>query len=236
MSATFTTDAASGAAWLSHPQAAALMRFDRLPSLWLHASRRAALLPGMAGALADAAPEGSRAHARLHMQGSRALQDALGLGTLDDPREASLCLATLPEPAWVQLAQHGGATLAAPRLRRVIARAQLEALAGTLGPQALEFARGRAAGLHPGLKAATALPAQGLAATCLAWGRALLARALEAAPAAVARRGQLRLPQDAVDAAPLTLAELGPPQALALCLSLIEKTEPSWHSSFRAAR
>lgn len=226
----------AAAAWLTHPQAAALLRFDHLPSLWMHPSRRAALLPGMDGDLLEAPPGGSRAHARLHGHGSRALQDTLGLQPLDDPRDASLCLATLPEPAWARLAQYGGAVLAAPRLQRVIARAQLEALGQALGPQALAFARTRAAALHPGLKAATGLPAQGLAATCLAWGHALLARALEATPTAVARRGQLRLSQDAVDAAPLLLAELGPAQALALCLSLIEKTEPSWHSSFHAAR
>jgi type III secretion protein K len=227
---------AAHAAWLTHPQADSLLRFDWLPSLWLHPTRVAALLPASAGTLLQAAPNGSRAHARLHEHWSRGLLGTLGLGSLDDPHEASLCLAALPEPAWMRLAQYGGATLAAPRLRRVIAREQLAVLGEALGTQTLEFACGRAAHLHPGLDAANGLPSQDLAASCLAWGRALVARALEAAPRPVARRGQLRLSQDAVETAPLALAGIDAPQALVLCMSLIEEIEPSWHSSFRAAR
>lgn len=224
--------------WLQHPLAEALLRFDRLPSLWLHPSRLGSLFPAAARALLDAAAPGSAAWRRWHRHGSSALARELALAPVGGFGEAGLPLALLPTVHWDALLPLAGATLAGPQLRRVIAREPVQALRAQLG-SAFDFVRTpEAVALYPGRSGAAAPPLalERAAAECTQGGALLLARAFDAAAPAVAARGRLRLPQGAVEAAAQALSSLAPAQALQLSYSLVERIDPAWLSSFPAAR
>jgi len=221
---------------LRHPLAEALLRFDGLPSLLLHPSRLAALFPAATQALLGAAAPESVAWRRWHRHGSATLARYLVLPPVAGLGDAGLPLALWPAAAWEPLQLLAGATLAGPRLRRVITREQVETVRTQLGAAFDAVRTPEAAALHPGWPAAQRLAPERAGTECAYWGGLLLARAFDAAAPAVAARGRLRLPQDAVDGAAQALEGLPPVQALQLSYSLIERIDPVWLSSFPAAR
>ena len=228
-------DVFPSAAWHKSSLAEPLFRFSCLPSLALHPSRVAALVPPAAHALLAQLTPDMPSWGRMHRHWSAALVQSLGLAPVSDVKDPALALALLPPRVWNQVQSLGGAMLAGPRIRRTIARTQVQALQSQLGAPAFEFARGPAAALHAGWDAALALDFEQLAPVSLAWGEALQARALDAATPAVAQRGRLRLPSAAVDMAASSLfAQMAPSQALTLLCSLTERTDPAWLLSFRA--
>lgn len=222
--------------WLRHPQAAALLRFDQLPSVFLHPSRIDEHMPPAAHALLRATAEGTPAWFRLHRYWSQSLALSLDLAQIKDAEDPALCIAALPPSLWERLLRLAGATLAAPQLRRVIAGEHVRAIEKTLGGEALDYICRSANPAHPGLPQSLALAPATLAASCLQWGAALAARTLDACAPATAQRARLRLPQQAIDAIPEALSPISAAAALGLLLGLVERMDASWHSSFRAAR
>jgi type III secretion protein K len=223
------------ALWRDSSLAEPLFRFSCLPSLALHPSRVAGLIPASAQALLAHLTPDMPSWGRMHRHWSVALVQSLGLVPVNDVKDPALALALLPELIWNQVQCLGGAMLAGPRIRRTIARAQVHSLQAQLSVPVFEFARGPAATLHAGWDEALLLDFDQLVPLSLVWGEALQARALDAATPAVAQRGRLRLPLAAVDmAASPQFVQIAPPQALALLISLIERTDPAWLSSFRA--
>ncbi|MCF8161244.1 MAG: Yop proteins translocation protein K [Polaromonas sp.] len=222
-------------AWRDSALAEPLLRFACLPSVALHPSRVADLVPPTVHALLAQVTPDMPYWGRLHRHWSAALVQSLGLAPLSDVTDPALALALLPPPVWNQVQMLGAALLAGPRIRRTIARSQVQALQSQLGAPVLAFARGPATALHAGWDAALALDFDQLLPVSLAWGEALQARALEAATPAVAQRGRLRLPAAAIDmASSAQFSSIDPSQALALVRSLTEMTDPAWLSSFHA--
>lgn len=220
-------------AWRDSSLAEHLLRFACLPSVTLHPSRVADLVPPAAHALLEQLKPNNPSWGRMHRHWSAALVQSLGLVPLNDLKDPALALALVPESLWSRVQLLGAAVLAGPRIRRTIARSQVQALKAQLGEQALAFARGRSAALHAGWDEALALDFDHLVPVSLAWGQALQARALEAATPAVSQRGRLRLPVAAVDmAASAQFSSIDPSQALALLRSLTEMADPAWLSSF----
>ncbi|MGE0329470.1 MAG: SctK family type III secretion system sorting platform protein [Ramlibacter sp.] len=212
--------------WLRHPLAEALLRFNLLPSLLLHAGR------------GDAQSQaGLKALPALHRHQSAALLKQHGLEPvlgLDDP---ALPLAMLPGPHFDKLLLLLGAALNAPHIRRTIARDEVSLLRNVLGPQTMAMARSSAAAALAGLPVAPDWTAANAADLCTAWGAAVLAQAFDAAAPAVGRRARLRLDPEA-DAlrAPLSAAGLQPERALGIARDVLQTLEPAWLSSFPASR
>ena len=151
------------------------------------------------------------------------------LGLQDSPvRDCShpeLALALLPGDRLARCARLLGATLCAPRLRRVIAGEQVRRLLEGLGHNALDFARQSNTVLPAGVKAGDALDAQGVDSL----GRAVMLQALRGAGPELALRAELRLA-----AGPAETSPCSPAQALDLALGVLKISEPTWHSSFLA--
>ena len=214
---------------MAHPQRAALLRLLVQPAHWVHPLHQQRLLglpepPDWGGSAGDNASAAARSGAIWQRQAHAALLARLQLPLALDLQEQALALALLQAPQWQQLPLAAGAALAAPRLRRVIARDQVLALQGALGAAVLQRACQGAAEPHPqpgahsgpksklqselqsdpqrpysasALSALLALPLGALAPACRALGEALLARALAAVSPALARYLQLRLPPSA---------------------------------------
>ena len=221
--------------WHGQGLAEPLFRFACLPSLGLHPSRLAGMAPPAARQMLSAMTPDSPDWGRLHRHWSAALIESEGLAPLANLYEPALALALLPDAGWHTLQGLAGVMLAGPRIRRTIARAQVQALQAALGAPALAFAYGAATALHPGLEAALMLGIDEIGPSCTRWGAALQARALDAASPAVAARARLRLPESALsDAASPLFTALDAPAALRLALSLVQHTDPAWLSSFPA--
>lgn len=225
------------APWRGSDLSTHLLEFACLPSKTLHASRQQALLPAGGMALLSQLSPGTPAWRRLHRHWSAALTQTHRLPELTVQSDQSLALAMLPSPAWDTVQWLGGAVLAAPRIRRCIARGQVSILKDELGESVHSFAMGPSATLHRGWEDSLALSFDQIAPTCVRWGQALQARALQTASPAVAQRAFLRLPEAALaDAGSAQFSLLEPPQALQLLLSLIERTQAQWFSLFPASR
>lgn len=222
--------------WLGHPQAAALLRFDQLPSLFLHSSRIDEHVPTAARALLKATAEGTPAWLRLHRYCSQSLSQSLGLAQLEDAEDPTLCIAALSPPLWERLQRLAGAALAAPRLRLVIAGEQVRAIEKELGSESIDYICQTENHLHPGLPQSLTLTTATLAASCLQWGASLVAHAFDDGTPATAQRARLRLAQKTIDSIPDALKPISQSAALQLLLGLVAHIDPSWHSSFRAAR
>ena len=221
--------------WLGHDLAEPLFRFACLPSVGLHPSRLAGMAPPAARQMLEGLTPGTPAWGRLHRHWSAALVQSQRLAPLADVYEPTLALALLPDAGWHKLQQLGGVVLAGPRIRRTIARAQVQALHTELGAPELAFAHGAATGLHPGWDASLTWGLDDIVPACARWGAALQARAMDAASPAVAARGRLRLPEAALtDAAGPLFSALGAAAALQLALSLLQHTDPAWLSLFPA--
>ena len=221
--------------WLGHGLAEPLFRFACLPSVGLHPSRLAGMAPPAARQMLEGLTPGTPAWGQLHRHWSAALIESEGLAPLADVYEPALALALLPDVGWHMLQQLGGVVLAGPRIRRTIARVQVQALQAALGAPALAFAHGAATGLHPGWDASLTWALDDIGPACARWGAALQARAMDAASPAVAARARLRLPDSALsDAAGPLFAAVDAPVALRLALSLVQHTDPAWLSLFPA--
>jgi hypothetical protein len=214
----------SPAHWMRHPLAQALLRFNLLPSHFLHPARDDAV-PALA----------LKALPGLHRHRSAALLKKHGLDpvlSLDDP---ALPLAMLPEPHFGRLLLLLGAALNAPHVRRTIARHQIALLRQQIGSEGLAIARTPTAAALAGLPVAPDWEGARAAALCGAWGAAVLAHAFDAASPPVAQRALLRLAPEA-DAlrASLVAAGLQPLRALTVARELLQTLEPAWLSSFPA--
>lgn len=210
-----------------------LIRFNALPSLDLHASRLAELMPlGMPSEINSSL---WHRHCSAILLQSLDSQPVLAL---DDP---ALPLAMLPAPVFERLTLWSGVLLLAPWIQRTIARAHVLELNSQLGSQAVDFALNTAPGL---LKPSNPLQADFLFAVdqsrsqALQFGSALLSAAFATAPPGIAQRGLLRLPADVQDirakiATTATTAALkNDAQALLLARSMTHLLEPAWLSSF----
>jgi len=205
---------------------ARLLEFNFLPSRTLHPSRHAQYgAPGR--------PVPPRCEPAWHRHWSREILRRLGL--LDrpvlEPDRPELALALLPPQRLARVARYAGATLCAPRLRRIIAGAEVRALADALGSDVLDFARRTAASLHPGLPALDLPAGPGAVEAIDRLGRAALRAALHGGGPELALRAELKLPDEPAGQAPCDA-----PAALSLGLGLLQHLEPTWHSSFPAMR
>ena len=217
--------ASAPASWLAHPRAEALLRFDMLPSTWLHPSR--------AGGLVPAALEGLAA---LHRHLSAALRREFSLQAVTGFDDPTLPIALLPDDRLARLAFFAGIALLRTQVRQAIAREPVAHLREQLGAEALDFAHPS----HDGFELTfmeEVLQPEAARTQCERWGYAWLAQVFEAAESGVGRRALLRLPAD-TEAGRERLAEAGlaPAQALAMARGLMQQLEPTWLSSFPAAR
>ncbi|MGN6580383.1 MAG: SctK family type III secretion system sorting platform protein [Bordetella sp.] len=201
---------------------ARLVEFNLLPSRTLHPSRYAEY-----GAPAEPVP--AELAPAWHRHWSNAILRKLGLQSspVRDCSRPELALALLPGDRLARCARLLGATLCAPRLRRVIAGADVRRLLEGLGPDALDFARQSNAVLPAGMQSGDALDAQGVDSL----GHAVMLEALRGGGPELVLRAELRLA-----AGPAAKSPCSPAQALDLALSVLKISEPTWHSSFLATR
>lgn len=204
---------------------ARLLEFNFLPSRTLHPSRHAGF-----GAPARPVPEPCAA--AWHRHWSRDILRRLGLHDrpVRDAERPELALALLPPDRLARLARHTGASLCAPRLRRVIDGGEVRQLAAELGGDALAFAR-RAAPAASAAAPADALSAQDLPAAVDRLGRAALLAALHDGGPELVLRAELKLPDAPGDDPPCA-----PGDCLALALDVLKLIEPTWLSYFPATR
>lgn len=222
--------------WPQHPLGGALLRFDRLPSHWLHAEQLAALFPPLVQTALSAAVPESTAWQRWHRHSSQWLARTLDLAPVSGLDAVGLPLALLPRDRWNELQCWSGALLAIAPLRQLIERAAVQSVRAQLG-SAFDFVRSaEAMALYSGYPD---LPSPDLPRAldwCSNTGASLVLRALEATDPAVAARARLRLPPASTTRPTHALNELAPAKALQLAYSLVERIHPSWLSSFPATR
>ena len=205
---------------LNHPLARPYLVFCLLPSLGLHATQAAALVPEN---ILEHATDLPSLHSHWSAELSSTLEPVLGL---DDP---VLPLAMLPAERFDTLALYAGAVLAGQPIRRCIARTDVQAMRAELGDAILNFTRSRAASIHKGLDD-LAWRTESIGADTLALGQVMLAHVLLTATPAIRQRGLLRLPIAApshAQAFPLSQAE-----SLRISLALLQEVEPEWLSLF----
>lgn len=211
--------------WLQHPLAGALVRFNVLPSLFIH-PLRAAGWP-----VAQELPSAVHQHWSAALIKEEALEPVL---SLDEP---ALSLALLPQELFAPLMLLCGIRLNALHVRRAIARTEVELLRAQLGDEGLAAARTRSATSLAGMPCAPDWDAACARELCEAWGAGLLARAFDGASPALARRAALRLPETAAPVrARLAGAGLQPSDALALAHEHLNLMDPAWLSCFPANR
>ena len=214
--------------WLDHPFAPALLRFNLHVADLLHPQRHIEWEP-LPVQRAD-----PRAVAGLGRHASAFILRRLGLRpvrSLDDPT-LPLCMAG-PD-LFERLTRCCGLLVLGPAVRRVIVRAEVQALRAQLGEEGLHFCRVQVpstwagGGDSPALRAESRVQALGL-------GGALLERAFACASPPVAQRARLRLAPD-LDAWRGELPEsLGnPAAALAAARGVLQILDPTWLSSFPA--
>ncbi|MES2480736.1 MAG: SctK family type III secretion system sorting platform protein [Pseudomonadota bacterium] len=216
-------------AWMAHPLAGMLLRFNLEPAWLFHPSRQAEWQPEGAQALPAA---GSLAR---HVSG--ALLRRLGLARVERLDDPALPLFMAPAPLFERLTLCCGLVVLGPSLRRVIARAEVLALQAQLGEDGLRFARAAARLWDAAGPVSMEPAANGVYEQALRSGAALLWLAAASAAEPVAQRALLRLPVDAQDAVidlPHPLER--PANALALARSVLDELEPAWLSSFPAPR
>lgn len=199
---------------------ARLVEFNLLPSRTLHPTRHAEY-----GAPAQPVP--AALAPAWHRHWSQAILRKLSLqdSPVRDCSRPELALALLPSDRLTRCARLLGAMLCAPRLRRVIAGAEVRRLLEGLGADALDFARQSDAVPPAGVKADDALDAHGVDSL----GRAVMLEALRGGGPELVLRAELRLV-----AGPAEKSPCSPAQALDLALNVLKISEPTWHSSFLA--
>ena len=223
---------ASCAAWLDHPLAEPMLRFNLLPSLLLHPAQAERLLPESLRQLLDEDSEAIPT-AVLHRHWSAALRRELNLGPVDSLEEPTLPIALLDAEGFERLGLWCGIALLATSIRRTIAREDVAMLQAQLGRSGIRFARRDAVGMLPGGEAPVAQLQSDAAAQASLLGSGLLWSAFGNAGPAVAGRARLRLAPDAcnaVESLPGFLAD--GPTALTLATNILEFLDPPWLSSF----
>ena len=213
---------------LQHPLAKAFIAFEMLPSLNLHPSQAARLLPS------ERARSQGASLKHWHRHWSAALRKTGGLDpvtALDDP---ALPLAMLPAEGFHRLRVALGVVLEGTRLRHCIAREALAEVQAQLGKEALDFARHQALAFEVAPMVDATAPRQALGDSVLALGAGVLVRVFAEATPPVGLRGRLRLPTDAEDASQALL--LDPGGARQLSRSLLSILDPQWLSWFPAIR
>ncbi|WP_276807911.1 SctK family type III secretion system sorting platform protein [Castellaniella defragrans] len=205
---------------------ARLLEFNLLPSLTLHPSRHAAFG-------APARPVPAACAAAWHRHWSGAILRRLGLRDRPvlDAGRPELALALLPPDRLARVARHVGAARCAPRLRRAISGSEVRELAAALGAEVLDFARRADTGPWSRPADQDAGPAASLAGRVDRIGRAALRAVFQAAGPELGLRAELRLEDDPAGGGPEDC-----PESLDLTLAVLERIEPTWHSSFPAAR
>jgi len=204
---------------------ARLLEFNLLPSLSLHPSRHAAFG-------APSRPVPAACAAAWHRHWSSAILRRLDLHhrpVLDADRP-ELALALLPPDRLARLARHVGAARCAQRLRRIVAGSQVRELAAALGADVLDFARHAETGPWTRPADRDDGPIAALAGQVDRIGRAALRAVFQAAGPDLGLRAELRLADEPAGDAPDDC-----PAPLALSLAVLERIEPTWHSSFPAA-
>lgn len=224
--------AAAGPSWLGHALAEPMLRFNTLPSLWLHPDYTLRLLPESLRAVLDEDPD-AIAGPVLHRHWSATLTRELGLKAVESLEEPALTIALLEIDEFERLKQWCGIALLASPVRRAIARNDVTSLQAQLGEDGMEFAR-REAALMPGIGHADAMALQAdVGAQVGSLGSALLSAAFDAAQEAVATRARLRLAPDARAALGQLPEQLCEGRAaLALAESVLQYLDPAWLSLF----
>ncbi|MFC4297784.1 SctK family type III secretion system sorting platform protein [Castellaniella hirudinis] len=203
-----------------------LLAFNLLPSLTLHPSRYAAFG-------APSRPVPAACAAAWHRHWSAAILRRLNLRDrpVADADRPELPLALLSPDRLARVARHLGAVCCAPRLRRVIAGSEVRVLAVAVGGDVLAFARqaetggwSRPADLDDGLTT-------GWADRLDQIGCAALRHIFHAAGPELGLRAELRL----ADEPAVNVPDAGQ-IPLDLALDILERIEPTWHSSFHATR
>jgi type III secretion protein K len=129
------------------------------------------------------------------------------------------------------VARYAGAILCAPRLRRAIAGSEVRQLTSVLGADVLDFARNSAENIHPGIGNLNPSEEEVMTGAVDRLGRATVMAAMQGAGPELALRAELKLPAESIAESPCDTST-----ALALGLSLLRITDPTWHSSFPAMR
>ncbi len=203
---------------------ARLLAFNLLPSLTLHPSRHAAF-----GAPSRPVPAACAAAWHRHWSGAILRRLDLYDRPVLDADRPELPLALLPPDRLARLARHVGAVRCAPRLRRVVAGGQVRELATALGADVLAFAQHAETGPWSRPADQDAGPVPALAGRVDSIGRAALRAVFQAAGPELGLRADLRLEDD---------PDAEPPEEgwapLDLSLAVLERIEPTWHSSFLA--
>lgn len=213
---------------LRHPQAEAWLRFNLLPSQWLHASRREALLPP---AFRELLPVPGDV---LHRHWSGLLLKQLDVPAVASTDEPALPLCLAPQVLFDALVLHAGLLPLAGAVRRLISRDEVALVAAQVGPQALAFAREAAGRIRSGEVCAEFTPAQCLP-QAVRLGHALLSLAFDTASPALAARARLRLPADAATGRSELTSDISTgPAALNASLAVVAYLDPAWLSSFPA--
>lgn len=213
-------------AWLSHPLAGVLARFNVLPSLFIHPGRAAGW------------PAGRQLPPAVHRHWSAALLASEGLEPVLGLDEPAISLALLPPDMFARLTLLCGIRLNAQHIRRAIARTDVELLRAQLGEAGLAAARIHPASTRPtmtlaGVASAPDWSPMQARELCEAWGAGLLARAFDGASPALARRAALRLPDSAAPVrARLAAAGMQAEGALALAHEHLNTLDPSWLCCF----
>lgn len=212
--------------WLEHSLAEPLLRWNLLPTSWMHPSRRAEWAQHHEPALSQAV---------VHRHESAALLEALGLGVVRDLDDPALPLCLADQALFDRLSLTSGAAVLWAALRRVIVRAELAALYRELGEDCLVLVRrlgcaGLVADVEPAPTLSPDVRQQALGA-----GQALVAVALQSSQRDVAERGLLRLPlQASSDAELLPVALRDPAKALLFVRIVLQELDAPWLSSFPA--
>jgi len=213
---------------LSNPAlfGARLLEFNLLPSLTLHPSRHAAF-----GAPSRPVPAACAAAWHRHWSGAILRRLNLRDRPVADAARPELALALLPPDRLARLARHVGAARCAPRLRRIVAGGEVRELAAALGAEVLDFARRAEAGPWSRPADQDDGPVAPLAGRVDRIGRAALRAVFRAAGPELGLRAELRLAAEPDGDAPDDC-----PAPLELALAVLERIEPTWHSSFPATR
>lgn len=211
--------------------ASRMLEFNFLPSRTLHPSRYAAYAtPDLVQAISTV-PDWQDIW---HRHWSRSILRTLSIGTVRETHHPELALGLLPVARLASLARRVGAVLCGPSLRQTILGSQLRVLRASLGDELLRFVQQDAAqcgGDEYGRGAALMHDPDTLKALeSLGYGSVL--RSVSGAQPEVARRIELKLPDDAREGdSPLTAAA-----AWELCLAVLSRMDATWCSFFHAIR
>jgi hypothetical protein len=213
--------------WLGQAVAEHVLKLSLFPSLGLHSTQAAALLPPLMQVCFEDIQ--SPVSARLiraevmHRHISRWLLNSQQLSPILDISDPALPLAALPVSVFQKLVLYIGLGMLSHSLRQSISREEVGLLRQVLGVSAMDFSlRCEVQDIKSVPVDFTRLPEQ---ATQI--GSVVLANIFERSSDAVGKRGLLRLPAQ-LDAAPIQ-SDL---QSFSLAISALNFIDPEWLSSF----